>query len=49
MLEMGVANFIEKDFTGLSDLKRLPALLPLLTQLNPLNLLLQHDGRSVTR
>ncbi|KAK9823667.1 hypothetical protein WJX72_004529 [[Myrmecia] bisecta] len=44
-LEMGVDQFIDKDFTGWADLRRLPGLLPLLTRINLLDLLGQHDSR----
>ena len=44
---MGVQEFIEKDFSGsFADVGRLPGLLPLLTRVNPAELLGQHYGRS---
>ena len=46
-LDMGVANFIEKDWTCAEDLARLPALLPLLLKVSLFDLLLQHDSRSL--
>ena len=45
-LRMGVQEFIEKDFSGsFGDVGRLPGLLPLLTRVNPAELLGQHYGR----
>ena len=44
---MGMQEFIEKDFSGgFADVGRLPGLLPLLTRVNPAELLGQHYGRS---
>ena len=46
-LRMGVQEFIEKDFSGsFADVGRLPGLLPLLSRVNPAELLGQHYGRS---
>lgn len=43
---MGMQEFIEKDFSGsFADMGRLPGLLPLLTRVNPAELLGQHYGR----
>ncbi len=46
-LDMGMPNFIERDFNSLSDARALgAALLPLLPQINLLDLLAPHDARS---
>ncbi|GAB4816450.1 hypothetical protein N2152v2_003496 [Parachlorella kessleri] len=45
-LDMGMPNFIERDFNSLSDARALgAALLPLLPQINLLDLLAPHDAR----
>lgn len=44
-LEMGLPNFIDRDFTSLGDVRGLADLLPHLPGINLLDLLGQHDGR----
>lgn len=44
-LNMGVPNFIDRDFTKLTDARVLRDLLPMLPNINLLDLLGQHDGR----